>query len=624
MLPPGYARAGLLWLLALGACGDGGIEGVAGTARQGADPARVATSVEESPEAAGAPGAPDAGSHQAVEVPGPDQRQERLRREWERYEDVVVEHSVADLPEAERGFARRLIEAAALVEEIHLLQIHPSNIEWRDRIEGGGTELERRLFHRYQSPWCLDDPDPECNALSGRPPREYGRGLWPAGIGTAEVEAMGRLINGRELLSPYTVVERREDGRLRAVPFAAAPEIGPRMSRLAGKLREAAGVAQHPGLKRFLSSRADALESGSPLPFDASDMDWLRLDGPWEVTIGPYETYDCPRGIKALFQMWLGRVDEGLTAEVRRLTGDLEGLEAALAALLGQEAYGGRIPDPRFAPRAVDVWIAAGDARRERGAILAYHLPGRGRAADEGAGRSVVLANHGPPFAGADRDLASRMLAADQAALVHPGAALANVAFHELAHGLGLSPEARITDAQGRSTSLRDALRGQAILVEELKADALGMWLLGFEKSRGAVTADTERSRWASAVVRWLGLMRGPLTGTHGRMAAIQLGWHIEAGSLTWSPEEGRLVVDFDKMAPAAEGLAGEVLGIQLAGDHARARALVGRFIESGAGGSVVLRGALAGVRAAAVERAAVSAVRPPVLRYVVHDPDGA
>ncbi|HUT78124.1 MAG TPA: hypothetical protein VM285_10580 [Polyangia bacterium] len=622
----GRRGAGGCWwlgclLLGSWACGDAG---------RNSDQGKESPTRAEKATPRTAPVPADAGADTEARIPpveaapAPDPRQERLRREWERYADVVIEHSVADLPAGEREFARRLFEAAGLVEEIHLLQIHPSNVEWRDRIGREGTELERRLFHRYQAPWCLDDPDPGCSTLAPPPPREYGRGLWPADLGPGEVQGLARLINGRELRSPFTVVERGPNGRLRAVPFAASAELGPRMARLAAKLREAAKTAPHPSMKKFLRSRADAFESRSPFPYDASDDDWLRLQGEWEVTVGPYETYDCPHGVKALFQMWIGRVDPLLTAEIRRLYGDLQGLNAALAGLLGQDVYAGRGIDPRGPLRAVDVWIAAGDARRERGAILAYHLPNRGGAAAAGLARKVVLANHGPPFEAASRARAERMLDGDLAALLDARAGTADVAFHELAHGLGLDNEARILDPQGRATTVGAALRGHATLVEELKADALGMWLLGFAKGRGWVEEGRERVRYVAAVVHWLGLIQAPLSDVHGQMAAVQLGWHLKAGSLAWSTARGRLGIDFEKMPGVAQTLAAEVLRIQLAGDHAGARALVERFLEPVTGGPPTPRGLLSEVRTVAIERAADSGVPDPTLRYVVHDQDGA
>jgi hypothetical protein len=622
-MPARGSLARLAWLpglvFGLAACGESAAErqppGRGGT-RPGASRPAMEADAGGRPDAA-IPAEPDAGPGRDRSAAAEDPRQERLRREWERYGDVVIEHSLAGLPEAERGFAARLLEAAELVEEIHLLQVHPSNLEWRDRVEGEGTEQERRLFHRAQAPWCLHDPDPECCALHPAPPREYGRGLWPPGLDAAEVEGLRHLINGRELLSPFTAVVRGEDGRLRAVPFAASPVFGPRLAALAAKLREAAEAAPHPSMKRFLRSRADAFESKGTFPYDDSDLEWLRLEGPWEVTIGPYETYDCPHGIKALFQMWVGRVDEGRTAEIRKLVGDLAGLRTALAALLGQATYEGRLPDPRLAPRAVEVWIAAGDARRERGAVLAYHLPNRGRAAAEGRSRSVVLANHVPLFARGTGELASRMLPAAQAALAEPEAVLANLAAHELAHGLGLAPDARIVDLRGRPVTLEDALRGHAAWLEELKAEALGLWLPGPAGGPGGPEGAIARSRLVAAVVHWLGLVQGSLSDPHGQMAAVQLGWHLEAGSLVWSAEDGRLSLDFEKMPEAVSALAAEALGAQLTGDAGRARALFERFLEPGPHGRPKPRGVLAGVRDAAIGHAA--AMDPiPTPRYLV------
>ena len=52
---------------------------------------------------------------------------------------------------------------------------------------------------------------------------------------------------------------------------------------------EAAGLTQQPTLKNFLNLRADAFLSND---YYASDVAWMDLNSPLDITIGPYETYN--------------------------------------------------------------------------------------------------------------------------------------------------------------------------------------------------------------------------------------------------------------------------------------------------------------------------------------------
>ena len=93
---------------------------------------------------------------------------------------------------------------------------------------------------------------------------------------------------GEALRSLYTVVRRDSVGGLRAVPYHEA-FAGP-SGRAAAKLREAATLAEDPGLRKYLELRARALETDDYRPSDLAWMDMKRnlLD----IVIGPIETYD--------------------------------------------------------------------------------------------------------------------------------------------------------------------------------------------------------------------------------------------------------------------------------------------------------------------------------------------
>ena len=97
-----------------------------------------------------------------------------------------------------------------------------------------------------------------------------------------------------------TLVTRQGDG-FGSVPYSEA--FREWLEPAAQKMREAAAVTGHASLRRFLESRAAAFSSDD---YYQSDVDWMDLDSPVEVTIGPYETYeDGLFGYKSAFESFV-------------------------------------------------------------------------------------------------------------------------------------------------------------------------------------------------------------------------------------------------------------------------------------------------------------------------------
>ncbi|MDD5310021.1 MAG: hypothetical protein PHU25_22115 [Deltaproteobacteria bacterium] len=547
-----------------------------------------------------------------------DDRLARVEAEYARYADTPVTHFAAGLTPPEKEMIQYLRRAADLVERLYMLQLNPKNLEWREEIEAHGTDIERALFFRYQVPFCLDDDSPDCSALPSKPRQEIGLTSWPEGMTEDEFEGLTRQINGKELLSPFTVVRRNGHGGFDALPYAGTEEYGNLVRSLAGMLTRAAGVAPDPTLRKFLASRAKALLSDSAFPYDESDYDWIALKGDFEVNVGPYETYRDPRGVKAFFQLYVGREDKELTAELARLRGSLQEMETALSGLVGKDLYRARRLDPRIAIRAVDVWLAAGEGRRDRGAIVAFHLPNRGKAVEEGLYKKVIMVNHSMAFADVARARAEAILARDQIALVDAHADIVNVTFHELAHGFGAFQEMKVKTPAGKTATVQQALKEHAMLLEEAKADALGLWLLAFQRKGGVADEEQAKRRYVSALVHMLGLLQYPLDGTYPRMVAVELGSLMDSGGVVWNAAEGRFGVDFAKMPAAIEELARKVAAIQLTGDETAAKGLVARYVETKPGGAIGLKGPLAAARAVMLDRFKAAGLKSPSLRYEV------
>ena len=159
------------------------------------------------------------------------------------------------------------------------------------------------------------------------------------------------------------------------------------LQKAAGLLREAAALTDNASLKKFLTLRADAFLSND---YYASDVAWMDLDAPLDITIGPYETYnDELFGYKAGFEAYITIRDEAETNKLKTVAEHLQEVENNLPI------------DPRYrnpklgasAPiRVVNEVYAAGDgAHGVRTA--AFNLPNDERVVSEKGSKRVMLKN---------------------------------------------------------------------------------------------------------------------------------------------------------------------------------------------------------------------------------------
>ena len=122
----------------------------------------------------------------------------------------------------------------------------------------------------------------------------------------------------------FTVIRRKKTGAgLMAVPYGE--EYKDDLTRTAGLLREAAALTSNDSLKKFLNLRADAFLSND---YYESDLAWMDLDAPLDITIGPYETYnDELFGYKAAFEAYVNLRDDAETAKLSAFTRHLQEIE---------------------------------------------------------------------------------------------------------------------------------------------------------------------------------------------------------------------------------------------------------------------------------------------------------
>ena len=371
----------------------------------------------------------------------------------------------------------------------------------------------------------------------------------------------------------FTVIRRKTGDNAKgliAVPYSE--EYKAELTRAAGLLKEAADLTDNDSLKKFLNLRADAFLSND---YYASDLAWMDLDAPIDITIGPYETYDDEIfGYKAAFETFLNLRDDEESARLSALSAHLQEIEDHLPM------------DPQYrnpklgaaAPiRVVNEILCSGDANKGV-STAAYNLPNDERVVHQRGSKRVMLKNvQEAKFRTVLLPIARRMLT-PAARDVNFESFFTHIVAHELMHGLG--PHQIKVD--GRDTTPRAELKELYSAIEEAKADITGLFALQYMmdhademKLSSVLPSDNaaQRQLYTTYLASMFRTLRFGLNDAHGKGMAIQFNYLMERGAFTERPNH-TFALDLDKFKQGVRDLDHDLLTLEAQGDYAGAKKL--------------------------------------------------
>ncbi|GAF86038.1 unnamed protein product, partial [marine sediment metagenome] len=179
------------------------------------------------------------------------------------YTSVRLTADLSLLTEAERQMLPLLMEAAQVMDEIYWQEAYGDRGSFMASLSDPDMEVYRTINF---GPWDrIGDNEPFVPGVGAKP---AGANFYPSDMTREEFEVAAAAApdGGEALRSLYTLVRRDADGSLMAVPYREA--FAEPNARAAEKLREAAALAEDPGLRRYLSLRADALLTDEYQPSD--------------------------------------------------------------------------------------------------------------------------------------------------------------------------------------------------------------------------------------------------------------------------------------------------------------------------------------------------------------------
>lgn len=489
-----------------------------------------------------------------------------------KYSPVPLAPDLSALSARDRQALDKLIEVSRLIDEIYLRQAWAGGPALRQEIagwKGPKAQAARDFFAVNFGPWDRLD---ERKAFIGSALHPKGAGFYPEDLSAADFEAwIAKHPGDREAFtSGFTVIRRKGDG-LVAVPYSE--EYKEWLEPAAALLREAADLTENASLAKFLRSRADAFLSDD---YFQSDVDWMDLDAPVEVTIGPYETYEDELfGYKASFESYVTVNLPDEAADLARFKERLPWLERNLPIPDAMKNFDRGTESPI---RVVDVASAAGDARAGVPAI-AFNLPNDERVREAKGSKKVLLRNlMRAKFERILTPIASRVLDPAQVPLVTFDAYLNEILHHELSHGLG--PGTIVKD--GKKTEVRLELKDLFSTIEEAKADVMGVYNILALIDQKEMPAELRAALEPTYVAGLFRSARFGVDEAHGQGVVAQFNYLMEKGALEVGAD-GNFRAVSEKFPGAIKELLHDLLVLQGNGDYAGTKAFLDKYGKPGA-----------------------------------------
>jgi hypothetical protein len=508
----------------------------------------------------------------------------QLQQMTARFAPTPLRVDTSKLSTADRQAVAKLIEAARLLDHVFLMQSWKGDSDIYTRLQKDTTPLGKarlKYFWINKGPWSVLDGFEAF--LPGVPPEKpKGSNFYPEDMTRAEFETWVASLPKEEqeqAKSFFTVIRRKDDDpgsklrkQLVAIPYSQ--EYKDDLTGAANLMKEAASLTDNQSLKSFLNLRADAFLSND---YYASDLAWMDLDAPIDITIGPYETYnDKLFGYKAAFEAYVNLRDDEESAKFSALSAHLQEIEDHLPI------------DPQYrnpklgsaAPiRVVDQILSVGDGNHGI-ATAAYNLPNDERVVQQKGSKRVMLKNvQEAKFRSVLLPIARRMLAPSARVDVNFESFFTHIVAHELMHGLG--PHQIKVD--GQDTTVRNELKDVYSAIEEAKADITGLFALQYMMDHAAemklssvLPSDeaAQRQLYTTYMASMFRSLRFGLSDAHGKSMAIQFNSLMDKGAFA-RQADGTFALDLGKFKLGVRDLDHDLLTIEAQGDYAGAKKLL-------------------------------------------------
>lgn len=482
----------------------------------------------------------------------------------DKFAKVQLHADLNSIKQEDRAVLSLLIRAASFLNPIYLRQVSHYNPQFKQEIEDTHSKKLIESFAIMGGPWDRFESDKPFYSNITKP---LGAGFYPADITREDFnDWVNEHPEDKEAFLSFTTLIRRREGKLVSIPYSEAYAL--ELEKASALLREAAGIATNPSLRKFLKLRANALLTND---YAESDAAWIQLDNSdIEVVFGPYETYeDQLFGYKATFEAFIGYRNADETRRLEHIASLVEDMQSALP--ISDEMKKTRQANQSSPFVVIDLLSTAGESRVGV-QTLAFVLPNDPDVIEKYGTKKVMMKNvQEAKFEAILKPIAARFLAPKALEKLSFEAFFRHTILHETGHSLG--PKA-VKDSED---SIIHCLADTYSAIEECKADTTSMYLTDWLKNRGELNQNDLDETYATMLAGFFRSMRFGLTQAHARANAIQLNFLLEAGSVTCD-ETGLFDINTEKMPAAISALVQKVMEIEYNGNRDEANAFLDKY----------------------------------------------
>jgi peptidase M49-like protein len=494
-----------------------------------------------------------------------------LQKMASRFAATPLTVDIAQLDSGDRKALVKLIQAGQVIDDIFLQQLWSGNDKLYRQLSQDTSPLGRARLHLFwinKGPWS--DLDAHRAFLSGVPERKpLGANFYPEDMTREEFEHwVARLPEkeGELAKSFFTAIRRDPQNRsLETVPYYR--EYRRDLQQAANLLREAAAVTKNTSLRRFLESRAAAFLDDD---YYESDLAWMDVDAPLDVTIGPYETYnDELFGYKAAFEAYICTRDDAETEKLKDFSRHLQEVENNLPI---EPSYRNPKLGATTPIRVVNEVFSAGDGNHGV-QTAAFNLPNDDRVIQQKGSKKVMLKNvQHAKFDSTLVPISRVVLPLSAQPDLNFDWFFTHILAHELSHGIG-PHEIKVN---GKTTSVRQQLKELYSTIEEAKADVTGLFMVQHFFDKGILRGgeENERKLYNTFLASSFRTLRFGITEAHGRGMALQFNYLMHQGAFVARPDR-TFEINYAIVKQAVRDLTHKLLMIEAQGNYAAAKRML-------------------------------------------------
>ena len=446
-----------------------------------------------------------------------------------------------------------LFDAAKIMNGLFWQQTIGQEKSFLDRITDPSTKKFAIINY---GPWDRLNNNAPFIADIGTKPK--GANFYPADMTVEEFEAFA----DPNKTNLYTLIRRDENDSLKCVWYHEAYKS--KLEKAARIMKEAAELAEDPGLKNYLNLRADALLTDD---FQPSDLAWMEMKSSViDFVVGPIENYeDALFGYKAAYESFILIKDIEWSKKLVKFSAMLPDLQKGLPV---EDKFKKEIPGSDADMNAYDVIYYAGDCNAGSKTI-AINLPNDEEVHLKMGSRKLQLKN-------AMKAKFDKILVPISDMLINPAqreyvtfnAFFENTMFHEVGHAMGIK---NTLDGTG---PVRTVLKEQYSAIEEGKADIMGLYLVTKLYEMGELTEGEVMDNYITFFADIFRSSRFGAASSHGKANMMRFNYFLEEEAFTRN-DDGTYTVNIEKMHKAMISLMQKILYIQGNGDYDAAKAWV-------------------------------------------------